>query len=245
MWDSQIDVLKPSAKLEVNVILWTLPRAPNAKGDAHRELIAPTRALLKRSGKPWVIENVPGAPLINPTKLCGSMFDLRVPDGAALRRHRLFETSFPLAAPSRCRHQGPVIGVYGGHNRDRRRPSGLNHRSGSNRPWEHAFIAMGVPIGSMTLAELSEAIPPVYARHVAGAFLEQQSIFGRTVMNYQKPMFSGDDATPPYDRRGTARRVSACGGDRRYRWRFAFTRSRCSRPLVTTTALSARVTNRH
>jgi hypothetical protein len=137
---------------------------------------------------------------------------------SALRRHRLFKASFPLSAPSPCRHgSGGTIGIYGAHVRDRRRPHGLNHRSGSNRPWGHAFIAMGVPIGSMTLAELSEAILPVYARHVAGAFLEQQSIFGRTVMNYQKPMFSGDDATPPYDRRGTARRVSACGGDRRYR----------------------------
>jgi hypothetical protein len=37
---------------------------------------------------------------------------------------------------------------------------------------------MGVPIGSMTLAELSEAIPPVYARHVAGAFLSSNQSSG-------------------------------------------------------------------
>jgi hypothetical protein len=30
---------------------------------------------------------------------------------------------------------------------------------------------MGVPIGSMTLAELSESIPPAYSRFVAEAFL--------------------------------------------------------------------------
>ena len=96
----------------------------------------------------------------------------RLPDGAGLRRHRLFEASFPLAAPSPCRHgSDPVIGVYGAHVRDRRRPRGLNHRSGSNGPWAHAFVAMDVPIGSMTLTELSEAIPPAYARFVAESFL--------------------------------------------------------------------------
>ncbi|HZZ21093.1 MAG TPA: hypothetical protein VFE60_00210, partial [Roseiarcus sp.] len=38
-------------------------------------------------------------------------------------------------------HEGPVVGIYGAHVRDRRRPAGLNHNSGSNRPWSHAFIA--------------------------------------------------------------------------------------------------------
>jgi DNA (cytosine-5)-methyltransferase 1 len=141
----------------------------NAK--AHLDLITPTRPLLQRSGKPYCIENVPGAPLINPTRLCGSMFGLRAPDGASLKRHRLFETSFPLTAPSACRHSRPVIGVYGGHNRDRQREAGTNHRSRSDRPWAHAFIAMGVPVGSMTLNELSQAIPPAYSRYVAEQFL--------------------------------------------------------------------------
>jgi DNA (cytosine-5)-methyltransferase 1 len=146
--------------------------APGTK--KHPDLITPTRPLLERSGRPYCIENVVGARsyLKNPTMLCGSMFGLRAPDGAHMRRHRLFETSFPLAAPSRCRHGRPTIGVYGGHNRNRSRPAGTNHKSGSNRPREHGFIAMGVPVGSMTLAELSEAIPPAYARFVAEAFLK-------------------------------------------------------------------------
>jgi DNA (cytosine-5)-methyltransferase 1 len=147
-----------------------LKTAPGAKGDAHLDLVAPTRALLERSGKPYCIENVVGAPLIDPVVLCGSMFGLQAPDGAALRRHRLFETSFPLAAPSACWHGGSVVGIYGAHVRDRRRPSGTNHKSGSNLPWAHAFIAMGVPVGSMTLAELSEAIPPAYSRFIVEAF---------------------------------------------------------------------------
>jgi DNA (cytosine-5)-methyltransferase 1 len=151
----------------------SMRHAPGTK--AHQDLITPTRELLIRSGKPYCIENVVGAPLRNPFTLCGSMFGLRTPDGAELRRHRLFETSFPLLAPP-CQHgQGPVIGIYGAHLRDRRRPSGTNHKSGSNRPWEHGFIAMGVPTGSMTLAELSEAIPPAYSRFIAEAFFERAS----------------------------------------------------------------------
>lgn len=59
----------------------------------HPELIAPTRKLLIRTGKPYIIENVPTAPLINPTVLCGSMFGLQV------RKHRLFETTFPVLTP--------------------------------------------------------------------------------------------------------------------------------------------------
>jgi DNA (cytosine-5)-methyltransferase 1 len=146
-----------------------LRHAPGEHRDA--DLIGPTREALIRTGLPYVIENVEGARdrLINPIMLCGSMFGLKTPNGAQLRRHRLFETSFPLAAPSRCRHRRPTIGVYGGHFRDRRRETGKNHRPGSNLPLEHGFIAMGID-WRMTTAEVSEAIPPAYARFVAEAF---------------------------------------------------------------------------
>ena len=147
----------------------------NAK--PHRNLIPQTRELLRASGKPYVIENVEGAKkhLVDPIVLCGSMFGLQAPDGAQLQRHRLFEASFPLAPPIACRHRrGLTIGIYGAHLRDRRRPAGTNHQSGSNRPWEHGFIAMGMEPGTMTLAELSEAIPPAYSKYVAETFLKQR-----------------------------------------------------------------------
>jgi DNA (cytosine-5)-methyltransferase 1 len=101
----------------------SMRHAPRTK--KHLDLVTPMRPPLERSGKPYCIENVPGAPLIKPTRLCGSMFGLRVPSGD-LQRHRLFETNFPLTAPSKCRHRKPVIGVYGAHNRNRQRPAGLN-----------------------------------------------------------------------------------------------------------------------
>src|SRR5690349_21349641 len=45
-------------------------------GKEYPDLIAPTRDLLQKSGLPYVIENVVGAPLVNPVQLCGSSFGL-------------------------------------------------------------------------------------------------------------------------------------------------------------------------
>jgi DNA (cytosine-5)-methyltransferase 1 len=141
----------------------------------HVNPIPQTRAQLIAAGKPYVIENVEGARewLIDPIMLCGTAFGL----GAAnreLQRHRLFETSFPVTAPS-CRHSGrPVLGVYGGHVRDRRPPVGKNHVSGSNLPITVGWEAMG--IDWMTGAEISEAIPPAYSHFVARAWLAEQII---------------------------------------------------------------------
>lgn len=96
--------------------------------------------------------------------LCGTGFGLGA-RGRELQRHRLFETSFPVAAPA-CQHSGrPVLGIYGAHVRDRRRPVGKNHVSGSNLPISVGREAM--QIDWMTSAELSEAIPPAYSRYVA------------------------------------------------------------------------------
>lgn len=71
------------------------------------DLIPETRELLRRWGGPWMMENVPGAPLggANLTMLCGTMFGLQTPDGRAeLRRHRLFETSFSIPLRPACQH---------------------------------------------------------------------------------------------------------------------------------------------
>lgn len=54
------------------------------------------RARLIRSGLPYVIENIPAAPLRNPFVLCGSTF------GLPIIRHRLFETNPWLIVPKAC-----------------------------------------------------------------------------------------------------------------------------------------------
>jgi DNA (cytosine-5)-methyltransferase 1 len=120
----------------------------------HPDLITPIRPLLKRTGKPYIIENVPGAPLHNPVILCGSMFGLKV------RKHRLFECSFPVMTPP-CNHkaQGRVVAVYG-HSGGSSKRDGLTF--GGVTTWRDAM-----QIDWMTGAELAEAIPPAYTEHVA------------------------------------------------------------------------------
>ena len=79
----------------------------------HPELVDETREALQRTGKPYVIENVVGAPLRWPLMLCGSMFWLETPCGAQLRRHRLFESNLLLMSPGHCRHGERPLAVNG------------------------------------------------------------------------------------------------------------------------------------
>lgn len=127
--------------------------AQRIQGNDHPDLVAPVRRRLIEAGRPYVIENVEGAPLVDPVTLCGAMFGLRT------YRHRLFETSFALTAPTHPEHSAPL--------RKMGRPVG-----------EHEFmhvvgnfsgVALGREIMGMPWAarnELSEAIPPAYTRFI-------------------------------------------------------------------------------
>lgn len=127
----------------------------NAQGNSTSkvDLLEPTRKLLQESGVPYIIENVPGAPLINPVQLCGSSFGLKV------RRHRLFESNLPLVG-STCDHkkQGRPIGVYGSMKDEI--PSGGKTATSI----EEARESMG--IDWMIWGELVEAIPPAYTEYL-------------------------------------------------------------------------------
>lgn len=173
----EFDLIHTSPPCQAHTSLKTMH---NAK--AHLDLVPATRAGLRRLGTPYVIENVPGAPLLNPVLLCGTMFGLGVED-ADLRRHRLFETSFFTLAPE-CRHgQRDSIGVYGGHVRNRRRARTIGvYGEGcrdSRRKFDRGVADFSVEQGRasmgidwMTIAELSQAIPPAYTRWIGRAFLE-------------------------------------------------------------------------
>jgi DNA (cytosine-5)-methyltransferase 1 len=135
----------------------------NAK--CHVDLIPQTRQLLRETGLPYVIENVVGAPLLSPILLCGTMFGLGSGD-AELRRHRLFETNWWPGLMPVCNHgqRSRVIGVYGGHGRDRRRGDQNTVLNPQGFPATSRREALG--IDWMSEAELSQAIPPAFTRFV-------------------------------------------------------------------------------
>lgn len=144
-------------------------KARKHHGAEYPDLVAPTRRLLRALGKPYVIENVVNAPLIDPVMLCGSSFGLDV------RRHRLFETSFPLTVPP-CDHawQTPrfrsldsrmvkagrlasVVGVHGN----------------CNYAGEFELRCKAMGVDWMTNAELTQAVPPAYTHYIGRQLLAQ------------------------------------------------------------------------
>lgn len=128
--------------------------AQRIRDNEHPDLIAPIRVRLRASGCPFVIENVVGAPLINPIELCGAMFGLQV------YRHRLFECSFSVVAPAHPVHTAPL--------RKMGRPprtGDFMHVVGNFSGVQQAREAMGILW--MVRDELREAIPPAYAEFIA------------------------------------------------------------------------------
>ena len=134
----------------------------------HPKLIEPTRERLKEAEVPYIIENVEGAPLITPLRLCGTMFGLRV------RRHRLFEAPgiFELTPP--CNHWGTIsngdfAGVYAFGGKGQRHGHGVRDPKSKQGPdWG---TAMG--IDWMTKKELTQAVPPAYAEWIGRRMLER------------------------------------------------------------------------
>lgn len=131
-------------------------------GGEYVDLVAEARGLLRATGLPYVIENVPGAPLENPIQLCGSSFGLGA-NGRQLRRHRLFECNFPVMALP-CQHAGQPIGVYGTGG------GGQMTRGYKGTPDEYRE-AMGIDWA--TRAEIAQAIPPAYTEHVGGYLMAE------------------------------------------------------------------------
>lgn len=133
----------------------------NGNADEWPRLIDPVRKILQDSGKPWVIENVEGSPLIDPVVLCGTMFK-----GLRVLRHRLFEANFKIVPPEHKKH--PKV-----HTFDRRKShfgktdewkDFVQVTGGGNCTLAAARDAMG--INWMSKGEINEAIPPAYTEFV-------------------------------------------------------------------------------
>jgi len=121
----------------------------------HPDLLQPTIDALDRAGKPYIVENVPGAPMKNYLMLCGTMFGLRV------FRHRLFVCKPQIyMSPMTCNHHGYSRNSVRGANRDKYKNGAFITVAGHIGNFEFAKRAMG--IDWMTREELVEAIPPAY-----------------------------------------------------------------------------------
>jgi DNA (cytosine-5)-methyltransferase 1 len=117
------------------------------------DMIEEVRNAVVASGKKYIIENVPNAPLINPIQVCGSAFGLKV------RRHRLFESNVKLVGTN-CHHkqQGKPVGIYGSM-RDE-----IPNGGHTAKTMKEANEAMG--IDWLIWGELKEAIPPSYTHFI-------------------------------------------------------------------------------
>lgn len=140
----------------------------STKDGRHPDLIEPVRELLDETGLPYVIENIEGAPLNNPVRLCGSHF------GLGVRRHRLFETNFPLLVQT-CQHaaQGEIRGYYGRNYGPNLVSKDAIQRKG-RKPLYRGTVEQGkedMGIDWMTWDELREAIPPAYTEFIGTQLL--------------------------------------------------------------------------
>lgn len=118
--------------------------------EAHADLIGPTRRLLEPTGLPWVIENVPGAPLRPDFLLCGTQFGLPV------KRHRWFETNWT---------GGPVM-MIGCHHK--KADYAFDH--GAKQTESVYRDAMGCEW--MTVEESRQAIPPAYTEYIGAQLMQ-------------------------------------------------------------------------
>ncbi len=163
-WMASFDVIHASPPCQHYSVLAKRTRC----GDDWPDLVAAVREMLKATGRPYVIENVVGAPLRDYIVLCGTMFE-----GLRVIRHRLFESNVPIAPPGPC---GPHPLC---HTLDKRK----NHygktdemvdfvqvNGGGNCSVKAARDAMG--IDWMTKGQLNEAIPPAYTKHVGLQLIE-------------------------------------------------------------------------
>jgi len=139
----------------------------NGNADDWPDLIEPIRACLRASGLPFIIENVEGAPLLDPIMLCGTMFP-----GLRVLRHRLFETNWTVKVPDHPKH--PLVFTH-----DKRKAhygkldqntSFVQVTGGGNATIANKRAAMG--IDWMSNHGLNESLPPAYTRFLGARLME-------------------------------------------------------------------------
>lgn len=137
--------------------------------DSHPDLVPETRTLLEVLGRPFVIENVPGAPLRCPIVLCGLSF------GLGVKRHRLFESNQVLISNGCIKgHPGDWVSVFGHTVLERSPAIARTLKNGPIYRRKHLGVERGrlaMSIDWMNRGELSEAIPPAYTEFIGKQLL--------------------------------------------------------------------------
>lgn len=152
------------------------------KGATYSDLVTPTRELLDVTGKPYIIENVPGAPIRPDITLVGYIFGLKV------IRRRLFELNFfclqPIIPPKKGSvYAGDFVSVFGSGSW---KPSNWSRKSQLKNgistqilpAWRKKTIretwayAMGID-WHLTTKELSQSIPPAYTEFIGSELMRQ------------------------------------------------------------------------
>lgn len=129
--------------------------------------ITPTRAALIATGKPYIIENVPQAPLLDPIMLCGAMKEIQEIYPLLVYRHRMFESNMPLKAPEHVEHNSPVIRTGLAFQPDR-----FVTVAGNFAGAELARRAMGME-WAKTRRGVAQAIPPPYTEYLGKQLIAQ------------------------------------------------------------------------
>ena len=135
--------------------------------EQHEDLIIVVRNLILETGLPYVIENVPAAPLHDPITLCGEMF------GLGVIRHRIFESNFDLPKHEHRKHRGAVSGWS--HGKWQAGPYfqvyGNGGGKGSLEDWREAMDVWWME----TRPEMSQAIPPAYTEYIGSQLMKALS----------------------------------------------------------------------
>lgn len=141
-------------------------RTKSLHSSVYPDLIAPTREAIRITGKPYVMENVIGAPLIDSIILDGVMFGLKVV------RKRKFESSVLIMKPGKRQK----IGSVGGKNCTKKTFNGYyivgGHQWGALNEWGDA---MGID-WMTTKDEMAESIPPAYTEFIGREIFHQIKI---------------------------------------------------------------------
>lgn len=141
----------------------------NGNAEDWPDLVAEVRAALTRTDLPYVIENVEGAPLIDPVRVCGTVFQKQL----RVIRHRLFESNMSIEGTP-CRPHPLVFthdkrkAHYGHLDQD---TSFVQVTGGGNATVANKRDAMGMPWASGH--GCNEAVPPAYTEFIGRQLIEQ------------------------------------------------------------------------